>query len=47
MIYVQDEQLIIECDYGYEMADGASAIVRICLSDKTWSGIDPNCTQSK
>ena len=44
---MEDEQLIIECDHGYEMANGASAIVRICLSDKTWSGIDPNCTQSK
>ena len=46
-VYMQDEQLTIECDFGYEMANDAIAIVRVCLSDRTWSGMDPNCTRSK
>ena len=46
--YVQDEQVMIECDFGYQMGDGSnSVIVRICLSDQTWSGVDPNCSRSK
>ena len=46
--YVEDEQVTVKCDFGYEMAGGINpAIVRVCLSDQTWSGIDPNCTRSK
>ena len=46
--YVQDQQVKIQCDMGYEMANGSDpAIVRVCLSNQTWSGEDPKCTPSK
>ena len=45
---MEDEQVMLKCDFGYEMAGGTNpTIVRVCLSDQTWSGIDPNCTRSK
>ena len=46
--YVQDDEVMIKCDLGYEMGDGSTnVIVRVCLSNQTWSGADPNCTRSK
>ena len=46
--YVQDQQVKIQCDVGYEMANGSDpTIVRVCLSNRTWSGEDPKCTPSK
>ena len=48
--YVEDEQVVLKCDLtmGYQLAgDVNSPIVRVCLSNLTWSGMDPNCTRSK
>ena len=46
--YVQDDQVIIVCDSEYHMVDNSEPIVvRICMSDRTWSGIDPHCEKSK
>ena len=46
--YVQDDQVIIACDSEYQMVNSSkSFIVRICLSDQTWSGIDPQCVKSE
>ena len=48
--YVEDERVILKCDLaaGYQLAGGVnSLIVRVCLSNLTWSGMDPNCTRSK
>ena len=45
--YVQDDQIIIVCDSGHHMANSSDPIiVRVCLSDRTWSGIDPHCEES-
>lgn len=46
--YIQDDQVIIICDSGYQMDIASDPIVvRICLSDRTWSGTDPHCEKSK
>ena len=48
--YVEDEQVVLKCDLaaGYQLVGGVnSPIVRVCLSNLTWSGMDPNCTRSK
>ena len=44
--YVQDDQIIIVCDSGYHMSSSSDPILmRICLSNQTWSGIDPICEE--
>ena len=46
--YIQDDKIIIVCDSEYQMANVSDPIiVRICMSDRTWSGIDPRCVKSK
>ena len=46
--YIQDDQVIIVCDSGYQMDNISDPIVvRTCLSDQTWSGTDPHCEKSK
>ena len=45
--YVQDDQIIIVCDSGYHVVNSSDPIlVRVCLSDRTWSGMDPHCEKS-
>ena len=44
--YIQDDQIIIVCDSGYHMSSSSDPILmRICLSNQTWSGIDPICEE--
>ena len=46
--YIEDDQVIIVCDSGYQMTNTSDPIiVRICMSDRTWSGINPHCEKSK
>ena len=46
--YIEDDQVIIVCDSGYQMTNYSEPIiVRICMSDQTWSGLDPHCEKSK
>ena len=46
--YIQDDHVIIVCDSGYQMANRSDPIiVRTCLSNQTWSGIDPHCEKSE
>ena len=46
--YIEDDQVIIACDSGYQMTNASEPIVeRTCMSDQTWSGIDPHCEKSK
>ena len=46
--YVQDDEIIIFCDSGYTLANSSKPfIVRVCLNDQTWSGIDPLCEKGK
>ena len=37
--YIEDDQIIIVCDSGYQMTNTSDPIiVRTCMSDRTWSG---------
>ena len=45
--YVQDDQVVIICDSEYHTINPSDPIiVRTCMRDGTWSGIDPNCEKS-
>ena len=46
--YVQDDEVIIYCDSEYQMTNSSKPfVVRICLNNRTWSGIDPRCEKSE
>lgn len=46
--YVQDDEIIIFCNSEYTLANSSKPfIIRICLSNQTWSGIDPLCEKGK
>ena len=46
--YVQDDEVTFFCDSGYQLTNSSKPyIVRVCLSDRTWSGIDPRCEKSE
>lgn len=46
--YIEDDQVIIVCNSGYQMTNTTDPIiVRTCMSDQTWSGKNPQCKKCK
>lgn len=46
--YIEGDQVIIVCNSEYQMVNNSEPIiVRICMSNQTWSGLDPHCEKSK
>ena len=45
--YVQDDEITFFCDSEYQITNSSKPFVmRICLSDRTWSGTDVQCEKS-
>ena len=45
--YVQDDEITIFCDSEYQIVDSSKPfVIRICLSNRTWSGTDIQCEKS-
>ena len=46
--YVQDDEVTFFCDSEYQLTNSSKPYtVRVCLSDQTWSGIDPQCEKGE
>ena len=46
--YVQDDEVTFFCDSEYQLTNSSKPfIMRVCKSDRTWSGTDPQCEKSK
>ena len=46
--YVQDDEITIFCDSEYQIVDSSKPFVmRVCLSNGTWSGTDAQCERSE
>ena len=46
--YVQDDEITIFCDSEYQIVDSSKPfVIRICLSNRTWSGTDIQCEKSE
>ena len=42
--YVENDEVIIFCDSDYQLVNSSKPfIMRVCLSNRTWSGEDPRC----
>ena len=45
--YVPGDEITVFCNSEYQIINSSKPFVmRVCLSDRTWSGIDPQCEKS-